>query len=79
MMVKTTQIDFMNLPGGQPLLSVRGGLSGEAALEQASCILASVIAVARSARDEDDVELAASVPHLAQLAKGIVDAVLESL
>lgn len=78
-MIKTAPIHFMNLPGGQPLLTVRADLSGEVALEQASCILASVIAVARSARDEDDVELAASIPYLAQLAKGIVDAVLESL
>lgn len=78
-MVKTSAIDFMNLPGGEPLLSVRAGLPSDVALEQVSCLLASVIAVARSARDNDDAELAASVPYLAQIAKGVVDAVLESL
>lgn len=79
MMVKTTGIHFMYLPAGEPLLCVRPGLPAEVALEKASCVLASVIAVARSARDDDDADLAAVIPDLAELAKGIVDSVLESI
>ncbi|MEF8714376.1 MAG: DUF3077 domain-containing protein [Accumulibacter sp.] len=68
-------------PHGQETLvfNVREGLPDYDALQMASSFLSSVITLASHVSDDEDNSVALAAMHLAEMAKALVDTVVESL